>query len=103
MGRVLGEDAARVARLGRLPIRQAGLDLVLLDSNRASLTTLASGNIDETIYQATVADSARLSVELAGSMGSAGRADFAGREGSCGVFPNSPSSGGKVLSYRRLP
>jgi 3',5'-cyclic-AMP phosphodiesterase len=57
--------------------RQAGLDLVLLDSNRASLTTLASGNVDENIYQAMVADSARLSVELAGSMGSAGRADFA--------------------------
>ncbi|MCP3405094.1 metallophosphoesterase [Bradyrhizobium sp. CCGB01] len=56
--------------------RQAGLDLVLLDSNRASLTTLASGNIDENAYNALVADSARLSVELAGSMGSAGRADY---------------------------
>lgn len=57
--------------------RQAGLDLVLLDSNRASLTTLASGNIDQGTYNAMVADSARLSVELAGSMGSAGRADYA--------------------------
>ena len=56
--------------------RQAGLDLVLLDSNRASLTTLASGNIDERAYHAMVAQSARLSVELAGSMGSAGRADY---------------------------
>ena len=57
--------------------RQAGLDLVLLDSNRASLTTLARGNIDETTYNAMVADSARLSIELAGSMGSGGRADYA--------------------------
>ncbi|MCK1383948.1 metallophosphoesterase [Bradyrhizobium sp. 21] len=57
--------------------RQAGLDLVLLDSNRASLTTLASGNIDQKAYSAMVADSARLSVELAGSLGSAGRADHA--------------------------
>lgn len=55
--------------------RQAGLDLVLLDSNRASLTTLASGN-DERAYHAMVAQSARLSVELAGSMGSARRADY---------------------------
>ncbi|EJN14766.1 putative phosphohydrolase, partial [Bradyrhizobium sp. YR681] len=57
--------------------RQAGLDLVLLDSNRASLTALASGNIDQNAYNAMVADSARLSVELAGSLGSAGRADYA--------------------------
>ena len=57
--------------------RQAGLDLVLLDSNRASVTRLASGNIDESTYNALVADSARLSVELAGSMGSSGRADYA--------------------------
>jgi len=57
--------------------RHAGLDLVLLDSNRASLTTLASGNIDQGTYHAMVADSARLSVELAGSLGSAGRADYA--------------------------
>ncbi|WP_445218246.1 metallophosphoesterase family protein [Bradyrhizobium sp. Pa8] len=57
--------------------RQAGLDLVLLDSNRASLSTLASGSIDESGYSALVADSARLSVELAGSMGSVGRADYA--------------------------
>jgi Icc protein len=56
--------------------RQAGLDLVLLDSNSASLTTLASGNIDETAYNTMVADSARLSIELAGSLGSAGRADY---------------------------
>lgn len=55
--------------------RQAGLDLVLLDSNRASLT-LASGDIDAQAYQATVGHSARLSVELAGSMGSAGRAHY---------------------------
>lgn len=56
--------------------RQAGLDLVLLDSNSASLTTLASGNIDEQAYHAMVAQSARLSVELAGSIGSGGRADY---------------------------
>lgn len=56
--------------------RQAGLDLVLLDSNRASLTALASSNVDERAYNAMVAQSARLSVELAGSMGSAGRADY---------------------------
>ena len=47
--------------------RQAGLDLVLLDFNRASLTTLARGNFDERAYHAMVAQSARLSVELAGS------------------------------------
>ena len=57
--------------------RQAGLDLVLLDSNRASLTMFARGHIDETTYNAMVADSARLSIELAGSMGSSGRADYA--------------------------
>ncbi|MDH2403293.1 metallophosphoesterase [Bradyrhizobium sp. SSUT18] len=57
--------------------RQAGLDLVLLDSNHASLTTIANGNVDQTAYHAMVADSARLSVELAGSLGSAGRADYA--------------------------
>ncbi|MGY4457456.1 metallophosphoesterase family protein [Bradyrhizobium sp. LB13.1] len=57
--------------------RQAGLDLVLLDSNRASITTLASGKLDEGAYNAMVADSARLSVELADSLRSAGRADYA--------------------------
>ncbi|QPF92677.1 metallophosphoesterase family protein [Bradyrhizobium commune] len=57
--------------------RQAGLDLVLLDSNSASLTTLASGGVDERAYQALVTHSARLSVELAGSTGSAGRTDYA--------------------------
>lgn len=57
--------------------RQAGLDLVLLDSNSASITKLASGNVDENTYHALVADSARLSVELAGSIGSVGRADYA--------------------------
>ncbi|MDE5464129.1 metallophosphoesterase [Bradyrhizobium sp. CSS354] len=57
--------------------RQAGLDLVLLDSNRASLTTLASGNVDQSAYNAMVSASARLSVELAGSLGSGGRADYA--------------------------
>lgn len=57
--------------------RRAGLDLVLLDSNRAGVTRLASGNIDEATYNALVADSARLSVELAGSMGATGRADYA--------------------------
>ncbi|MBR0722932.1 metallophosphoesterase family protein [Bradyrhizobium manausense] len=56
--------------------RQAGLDLVLLDSNRASLATLANGSPDERAYNAMVAQSARLSVELAGSIGSAGRADY---------------------------
>ena len=34
------------------------------------------GNIDEEAYNALVADSARLSIELAGSLGSAGRADY---------------------------
>jgi hypothetical protein len=57
--------------------RQAGLDLVLLDSNRARLMALAGGEIDESAYKAMVADSARLSAELAGSIGSAGRADYA--------------------------
>lgn len=56
--------------------RKAGLDLVLLDSNSASLTTLATGNSDERAYHATVAQSARLSVELAASIGSDGRADY---------------------------
>ncbi|QAU44948.1 metallophosphoesterase family protein [Bradyrhizobium guangzhouense] len=56
--------------------RQAGLDLMLLDSNSASLTSLASGHVDEQAYHAMVARSARLSVELAGSIGSAGRADY---------------------------
>jgi 3',5'-cyclic AMP phosphodiesterase CpdA len=56
--------------------RQAGLDLVLLDSNSASLTTLASGNLDGRAYNAMVTHSAQLSVELAGSIGSAGRADY---------------------------
>jgi hypothetical protein len=55
--------------------RQAGLDLLLLDSNSASLT-LANGDIDAHDYQTTVAQSARLSIELAGTMGSAGRADY---------------------------
>lgn len=57
--------------------RQAGLNLVLLDSNRASLMKLAGGHVDESAYKAIVADSARLSAELAGSLGSAGRADYA--------------------------
>jgi len=57
--------------------RQAGLELALLDSNRASLMALASGKIDESTYKAMVAESARLSAELAASMGSAGRADYA--------------------------
>src|SRR3954468_20905533 len=57
--------------------RQAGLDLVLLDSNRASLTTLASDNVGQSAYNAMVSDSARLSVELAGSLGSGGRAEYA--------------------------
>jgi len=56
--------------------RQAGLDLMLLDSNKASLTALASSNVDERAYNAMVAQSARLSVELAGSIGSTGRADY---------------------------
>jgi 3',5'-cyclic AMP phosphodiesterase CpdA len=56
--------------------RQAGLDLMLLDSNNASLTALASGNVDERAYHGLVAQSARLSVELAGALGSAGRADY---------------------------
>jgi Icc protein len=56
--------------------RQAGLDLVLLDSNRASLTTLAGGHVDEQAYHAMVTQSARLSVELAGTLGTSGRACF---------------------------
>ncbi|QOZ42967.1 metallophosphoesterase [Bradyrhizobium sp. CCBAU 53340] len=56
--------------------RKAGLDLVLLDSNKASLTTLASGDIDDRAYNALVAQSARLSVELVGSIGSAARAEY---------------------------
>ncbi|QOZ50780.1 metallophosphoesterase [Bradyrhizobium sp. CCBAU 53338] len=55
--------------------RQAGLDLVLLDSNGASLTT-PDGTFDERAYHAMVARSARLSVELAGTAGSTGRADY---------------------------
>jgi hypothetical protein len=45
--------------------RQSGLDLVLLDSNAASL---AGGNIDQRAYHGVVAQSARLSAELAGSL-----------------------------------
>jgi 3',5'-cyclic AMP phosphodiesterase CpdA len=56
--------------------RQAGLDLLLLDSNSASLARLASGGVDERAYQALVTHSARLSIELAGSLGSTGRADY---------------------------
>ena len=56
--------------------RQAGLDLMLLDSNSASLTALAGSHVDERTYHAMVARSARLSVELAGSIGSAGRGDY---------------------------
>ncbi len=57
--------------------RQAGLDLVLLDSNRASQMTLAGGKPDEGTYRKMVADSARLSAELAGSVGSGGHVDYA--------------------------
>lgn len=53
--------------------RQSGLDLVLLDSNAASL---AGGNIDPRAYHGVVAQSARLSAELAGSLSAAGRADY---------------------------
>jgi 3',5'-cyclic AMP phosphodiesterase CpdA len=53
--------------------RRSGLDLVLLDSNAASL---ARGSIDQDTYHATVARSARLSAGLAGSLGSAGKADY---------------------------
>jgi hypothetical protein len=54
--------------------RQSGLDLVLLDSNGASL---AKGSVDQSAYNLTVAHSAKLSVELAGSLGAAGKADYA--------------------------
>lgn len=57
--------------------RQAGLDLLLLDSNRACLTMPEGGHLDQGAYRAIIADSARLSVELAGSLGTAGRADHA--------------------------
>ncbi|WGD51897.1 metallophosphoesterase [Bradyrhizobium sp. CB1650] len=57
--------------------RQSGLDLVLLDSNTASQTALADAALDESTYNAMVARSARLSVELAGRLGSAGRVDYA--------------------------
>ncbi|MBR0825415.1 metallophosphoesterase [Bradyrhizobium manausense] len=53
--------------------RQSGLDLVLLDSNAASL---ANGNFDQRAYHAVVAQSARLSAELAGSLSADGRADY---------------------------
>ena len=53
--------------------RRSGLDLALLDSNAASL---ARGSIDQDAYSLTVAQSARLSAELAGGLGSAGRADY---------------------------
>ncbi len=57
--------------------RQAGLDLVLLDSNRASLSALASGNTDEAAYKRDGrAIPPGLSVELAGSLDSVGRADY---------------------------
>lgn len=52
---------------------RSGLDLVLLDSNAASL---AEGSVDRDAYKMKVAQSARLSAELAGSLGSAGRTDF---------------------------
>jgi 3',5'-cyclic-AMP phosphodiesterase len=57
--------------------RQAGLDLLLLDSNRACLTMSDGVAVDPSAYRATIADSARLSVELAGGLGGAGRADYA--------------------------
>jgi 3',5'-cyclic AMP phosphodiesterase CpdA len=76
-GRHDAYDYLRLPRTSKsVYYRQAGLDLVLLDSNSASLTTLASGNIDERAYHAMVAQSARLSVELAGSIRSAGRAHY---------------------------
>jgi hypothetical protein len=53
--------------------RRSGLDLALLDSNAASL---ARGSIDQDAYNLMVAQSARLSAELAGSLGSVGRADY---------------------------
>lgn len=57
--------------------RQGGLDLLLLDSNRACLTIPEGGHLDQSAYRAIIADSARLSVELAGNLGGAGRADHA--------------------------
>ncbi|MDA9436746.1 metallophosphoesterase family protein [Bradyrhizobium sp. CCBAU 51627] len=79
-GRHDAYDYLRLPRTSRsVYYRQAGLDLVLLDSNSASLTTPSSGNIDERPYHAMVALSARLSVELAGTIGSAGRADYSER------------------------
>ena len=54
--------------------RQSGLELVLLDSNGAGL---ANSNVDQRAYHAMVAHSARLSVELAGSLSDDGKADYA--------------------------
>ncbi|MBR0778333.1 metallophosphoesterase [Bradyrhizobium diazoefficiens] len=77
-GRHDAYDYLRLPRTSKnVYYRQSGLDLVLLDSNRASLTNFASGTVDEKAYNLMVTDSARLSVELAGSLGSAGRADHA--------------------------
>ncbi|MBR0717820.1 metallophosphoesterase [Bradyrhizobium liaoningense] len=53
--------------------RQSGLDLVLLDSNAARLP---NGKFDQRTYHAVVAQSARLSAELAGSLSADGRADY---------------------------
>ncbi len=52
--------------------RWSGLDLVLLDSNAASL---ANASVEQDAYNMAVAQSARLGAELAGSLGTAGRAD----------------------------
>ena len=52
--------------------RWSGLDLVLLDSNAASF---AKSDVDRDDYNRMVAQSARLSAELAGSLGGTGRAD----------------------------
>jgi predicted phosphodiesterase len=77
-GRHDAYDYLRLPRTSKcVYYRQAGLDLVLLDSNRASLTPLASGKFDADAYSTMVAESARLSVALAGSLGAAGRADHA--------------------------
>jgi hypothetical protein len=54
--------------------RRSGLDLVLLDSNGAGL---AKGGVDQNAYNAMVAHSARLSVELADRLGASGRAEYA--------------------------
>ena len=81
--------------------RWSGLDLVLLDSNAASF---ARDRVDPDAYNTTVAQSARLSAELAGSLGSALRADHVEpvESGACAGAASSSAAAcdrrGKTLS-----